>query len=324
MDYILILAGLFLLFIGGEALVRGSVVISKRLGISAILIGVVVVGFGTSTPELLVSVKASLGGQPDIALGNVVGSNIANILLILGLSAIISPVICKDKAIHRDAIAVFFSSILLLVLSYLQIISQIVGAIMITALIGYIVYSYRAERKDKLVTQSAALTGTVHEHEAEEFQSKMGLGLSILVSLLGITMLVFGADFLVEGASNVARGLGISEAVIGLSLVAVGTSLPELVTAISAAFKKNSDVIIGNILGSNLFNILFILGVTSLIKPVPIMGQIASFDIPFCLGIAGITMGIILLLKKFNRLSGVLFLSVYMFYIMWMYMNGGL
>lgn len=323
MDYLLITAGLVLLFIGGEALVRGSVVISKRLGISAILIGVVVVGFGTSTPELLVSVQASLAGQPDIALGNVVGSNIGNVLLILGLAAVITPIVCTDKAIRRDSIAVVGASLMLFALALLGEINQISGMLMVAALVCYLVYAYKAERQEKLALEKAGSTGTAHEHEAEQFESKLGLGVSILMSIAGIVMLVFGADFLVEGASNIARNLGVSEAIIGLSLVAVGTSLPELAAAISAALKKNSDVIIGNILGSSLFNILSILGIASIIKPIPVTGQIAVFDIPFALAIAVVSMGIITVLKKFGRLTGFVFLAIYATYIAWMYLANG-
>lgn len=324
MDYVLIAAGLALLFVGGEALVRGSVTISKRLGISAILIGVVVVGFGTSAPELLVSVQASLAGQSDIALGNVVGSNIANILLILGIAAVITPIICQDRAVRRDAFAVVSASFVLLGLSYMQIIPQVAGGMMLMALVAYLVYSYKAERKDKAEGVSAIIAGTAHEHEAEEFQSKMGLGASILMSVAGIAMLVFGADFLVEGASNVARKFGISEAVIGLSLVAIGTSLPELATAISASLKNNSDVIIGNVLGSNLFNILSILGITAMIKPIPVTGQIAAFDIPFSVVVAVMALVIVFYFKKFDRLAGGIFLASYVAYIGWMYSNGAL
>ncbi|MDD2840443.1 MAG: hypothetical protein PHY80_04990, partial [Rickettsiales bacterium] len=219
-NYIMLLSGLLLLFIGGEMLVRGSVEISKRLGISAILIGVVVVGFGTSTPELLVSVKASLAGQSDIALGNVVGSNIANILLILGVAAVITPVICKDKAIHRDSFGVVIASAVLLGLSYFQIISQFAGLLMFVSLIAYLIYSYKAEKKDKVAIISGHVVETAHEHEANEFDKNRKLSIAILMSISGIAMLVFGADFLVKGASNLARQFGISEAIIGLSLVA--------------------------------------------------------------------------------------------------------
>lgn len=319
----MIVAGLLLLFIGGEALVRGSVAISKRLGISAILIGMVVVGFGTSTPELLVSIKASLAGQPDIALGNVVGSNIANILLILGFAAVITPIICKDKAIQRDALAVFGTTLLLFGLTYLQIISQLTGGLMLMLLIGYLVYSYMAERHYKTVSASGLPPSPVDENETQESDRQMGLGLSIIMCVIGIAMLVFGADFLVKGASTIVRNLGISEAVIGLSLVAVGTSLPELAASISAAIKKNSDVIIGNILGSNLFNILSILGLTAIIKPIPLQGQITDFDIPFALVVAAVSLAIIFFLKSFGRVTGLLFLIIYSAYIAWMYMNTG-
>ncbi len=325
MDFLFVVAGLVLLFIGGEGLVRGSVSISKRLGISAILIGVVVVGFGTSAPELLVSIKASLNNQPDIALGNVVGSNIANVLLILGIAAVLTPVICKDKAILRDAFAVFGASAALLGLSYMTIIPSLVGALMVLSLVGYLFYSYKSERKDK-ARMAAGAGGTVHEHEAQEFDDggQLGIGASILMSIVGIAMLVLGADLLVRGASSLAREIGISEAVIGLSLVAIGTSLPELATAISAALKKNSDVIIGNILGSNLFNILSILGITALIKPVPITGQIAVFDIPLTLGISVVMLAMIFFFKKFGRVSGGVFLLAYGCYMAWLYLSGSL
>ena len=318
MDYLLISVGLGLLFAGGEALVRGSVAISERLGISAILIGVVVVGFGTSTPELLVSIRASLAGQSDIALGNVVGSNIANVLLILGVSALICPVICAAEAIKRDALAVLVVSAALFALTFLGSITALIGALMIATLLAYLVYAYRAEVRDKKALPTTD-PDTVHEHEAQEFSNKLGLGISVLMSGGGIIMLVFGADFLVEGASNSARKAGIPEAVIGLTLVAVGTSLPELAASISAARKKNSDVIIGNILGSNLFNILSILGITAIIKPVPLTGQIASFDVPLNLGIAALTLAMIYLAQKISRPAGVIFLASYAFYIGWLY-----
>lgn len=322
MDMIFIALGLVLLFFGGEGLVRGSVNISRRLGISAILIGMIVVGFGTSAPELLVSVKASLMGQPDIALGNVVGSNIANVLLILGLAAIMTPVVCQDKAIMRDAFTVLIASLILFGLSHIGIIHRISGGLMLVMLIGYLLYAYKAERKDKTALTAAGIDGTAHEHEADEFHDKFGLGASILLSIAGIAMLVLGADMLVRGASNIARAIGISEAVIGLSLVAIGTSLPELATAIAASIKKNSDVVIGNVLGSNLFNILSILGITAMIKPVPVAGQIAAFDIPLTLAIAALTLAIIYMRKSFGRVTGLMFLAAYIAYIAWLYLGG--
>jgi len=316
MDLLMIFTGLVLLFLGGEALVRGSVTISNRLKISKVLIGVVIVGFGTSTPELLVSIKASLMNQPDIALGNVVGSNIANILLILGLSAVITPVICKNKTIYRDAIVVVVSSILLFGLSYQQIILPLVGALMFTSLTLYLSYSYLAEMKEKKSLTSK--DQTLHGHESDSFINNLSMGSSIIITLFGIVMLTFGAEFLVKGASNIAREMGVSEAIIGLSLVAFGTSLPEIATAISASIKKDSDVIIGNVLGSNLFNVLSILGITAMIKPIPITGQIANFDIPLSLAIAIILLIIILVFKNITRLTGLIFLVAYTSYIIYL------
>ncbi len=318
MDYALLVGGLALLFAGGEALVRGSVALSERLGISAILIGMVVVGFGTSTPELLVSLQASLAGQPDIALGNVVGSNIANVLLILGVAAVICPVVCADRAIQRDAVAVTVASGFLFALTFTGSISALAGAGMMAALVAYLVYAYKAEQSDKTALPATS-PDTVHEHEAQEFKGHFGVGLSILMSVIGIGLLVWGADFLVTGASNIARKAGISEAVIGLTLVAVGTSLPELAAAISAAVKKNTDIIIGNVLGSNLFNILSILGITSLISTVPLSGQIAHFDIPLNLGIACVALVIIYAAQRVLRSTGVVFLASYAAYIGWLY-----
>lgn len=320
MDYILILGGLALLFAGGEALVRGSVAISERLGISAILIGSVIVGFGTSTPELLVSVKASLAGRPDIAFGNVVGSNIANLLFILGLSAVICPVICRAKAIKRDALAVAGVSALLLGLSFAGTITALHGAVMVALLAAYIVYSYNAELKEKKALPATALK-MVREGETHEFNNRLGLGSFLLMSIFGIVMLVFGADFLVQGASNLARQAGISEAVIGLTLVAVGTSLPELAASISAAIKKNSDIIIGNVLGSNLYNIIGILGIASILKPIPVNGQIAGFDIPLNLAVSLLTLLIIFFAQRISRLTGILFLASYVAYVGWLYVK---
>ncbi|MCC6598787.1 MAG: calcium/sodium antiporter [Alphaproteobacteria bacterium] len=319
MDFIYVAIGLALLFFGGEALVRGSIGISKRFGLSAILIGAVVVGFGTSTPELLVSVKATLNDQPDIAIGNVVGSNIANVLLILGLAALINPVSCKDPIVLRDSLAVLLASVFLLGLAYIGVISFAAGLFMLLAIIGYIFYSYKAERREQRLHLNAD-GKTLHEHEVEDMEGpRLKLLPALGMSAVGIAMLVYGADLLVMGASNLARIAGVSEAVIGLSLVAVGTSLPELATSISAALKKHSDVIIGNILGSNLFNILSILGITAMIRPVPIASQFSHFDVPLTLAIAiGFSL-IVYFLKGFSRVTGAACIASYAAYLTFLY-----
>lgn len=323
MDYVLIAAGLVLLFIGGEILVRGSVGISKKLGISRILIGIVVVGFGTSAPELLVSVKAALENHPDIALGNVVGSNIANVLLILGVASLIAPIKCTDKAIFRDSLAVVVASCLLYGLTFYGIMEMATGIVMLTLLGAYLFYSYKAEKADKHKHLSAD-GETVHEHEAHEFEDmQLGLFACSLFCVVGIGMLVFGADMLVEGATNVALALGVSEAVIGLSLIALGTSLPELATAVVASRHKQTDVVIGNVLGSNLFNILTILGITSIITPLPLAGRVVETDILIMLAVVVAVPLLIAWLKTFRSRLGIVFTLLYVAYISWLYLSGG-
>ena len=320
MDYILVVVGLALLFIGGEGLVHGSVVISKRLGISAILIGMIVIGFGTSAPELIVSIQAILGGKPDIAVGNVVGSNIANILLVLGVAALIVTVKCKDKVILRDALAVLAASIFLIVIVTLFAeIPRLAGGFMVLSLIGYLVYGYRVEKANKIL-QTNKIAVTVHELEVEEFENiKLGLLPAIFYVIAGLGILILGAYILVEGATNIAKEWGVSEAVIGLSLVAVGTSLPELATVIVASLRKHTDVIIGAIMGSMLFNILSVLGITSLIEPILVSERIIKFDMVIMLSVTIVAVLIIWRLKRFGRVTGTFFMGSYLTYVAWLY-----
>ena len=218
-DLLLVAAGLVLLFVGGEGLVRGSVAIAERLGISKLLIGLVIVGFGTSTPELLVSVNAALDGVPEIALGNVVGSNIANVLLILGVAALIAPIMGWERTAVREALIATLVSVAALVLVQGAIITRLEGGAMLLTLIGYLSASYWMERRDR--------AAKAFQHAAEEFED-IPLSrpwLAPVLALGGIAALVFGADMLVEGAVNIARDFGVPDAVIGLSLVAIGTSL---------------------------------------------------------------------------------------------------
>ena len=320
MDYMLILAGLVALFVGGEGLVRGAVSIAQRLGLSTILIGAVIVGFGTSTPELVVSLKAALAGQSEIALGNVVGSNIANVMLIMALAALLAPIACQAAAIKRDAWIVLCASLLLWALVPVGGVGAGAGAAMLALLLGYVVYNIRRERQEKKKLKD----GTVHEHEVEELGasghlSPVKAGLYCVVSLV---LLMLGADWLVTGATNLARGFGISEAVIGLTLVAVGTSLPELATSIVAAYRRHTDVVVGNILGSNFYNILGILGVTGLVSPIPVAGQIAHQDIPLMVGVAVLTLGLILWRGVIGRPAAVVMLALYGSYMYWLFVGG--
>lgn len=308
MDYILIAVGFVLLFVGGEALVRGSVALAARLGLSKLLIGLTIVGFGTSAPELLVSVQAALFGSAEIAVGNVIGSNIANVLLILGAALVLCPLIIEKGPVRRDGVAMLLVCSLLYGLSLAGTINLWHGVLMIAALSGYIYTAYRIEK-----------AAPIAPHADDVDVTPMRPLVSVAYILVGFAALLFGADWLVEGAVNVARDYGVSEAVIGLSLVAVGTSLPELATAIVAAYRKHPDVVLGNILGSNIFNVLFILGVTSTVKPIQINPQFLSQDLPFMISVAGLlTLGLFIF-KRFGRLIGVGLLGLYAGYIWWLF-----
>ncbi|WP_076395516.1 calcium/sodium antiporter [Rhizobium sp. RU33A] len=274
MDYLFVAGGLVGLYFGAEWLLRGAIAVAQKLAIPTLIVSLVIVGFGTSMPELLVSVRAALTGSSDIALGNVVGSNTANILLIVGACAMIFPITHWDKGVKRDTYVMIGAAVLLLGLVQFEAIGRIAGLLMVAGLIAYIVYAY--------VQGKGAIEEVANEDVKHEI---LGTGFMTLLILGGLATLFVGAELLVRGATNLARDFGVSEAVIGLTVVAVGTSLPELATGIMSALRKHSDIMIGNIVGSNIFNILFILGVTSVIQPIVIAPRFASFDIPVMLGV---------------------------------------
>ena len=301
MDYLYLLVGLVGLFFGGEALVRGSVGIARRMAIPPLLIGLTVVGFGTSTPELLVSVDAAWRGVPDIALGNIVGSNIANILLIIGLSALIWPIKVMGATLRRDTAVMMAAAVVLLPVFAMGQLGRLSGAILVAGLAAYLVWAYRQPG----------------DMEAEEVG--VPAPASALVSTLwvigGLVALMVGARFLVDGAVNIARGYGISEAFIGLTIVAVGTSLPELATSLIAAFRRQSEIAIGNIVGSNIFNVLGILGVTALIAPIPVASRFLTFDLPVMIAVSLVLTALLLTRPVIGRAIGVAMLAGYVVYV---------
>lgn len=273
LDLLLVTIGVLLLSSGGEALIRGSLAAAHRLGISALLSGLLIVGFGTSAPELVVSIEAALSERPDIAIGNVVGSNIGNILLILGLCACIAPLAVKPRVLRRDGVAVVAASGLFLILVGGGALVRSDAAIFIFALAAYLVWAYWTERTGK---QPSA---EMHIAEGEEVASLPKTTLWIVIAIvLGLALLITGSQVLLKGAVGIAEWFGVSEAVIGLTLVAVGTSLPELSISVIAAFRRHADVAIGNILGSNIFNVLGILGFSALLQPLPVHERILQFD----------------------------------------------
>lgn len=308
MDYLFIVAGLGLLFAGGELLVRGSISIAERLGISQLLIGIAVVGFGTSAPELLVSVDAAMGGSPEIALGNVVGSNISNILFILGIAVLIAPMTKWPRSVRRDALVMTFATALLLAAVQLQQIGPSVGAVFIVILGIYLYSAYRLEQADG--------NAIAEEPKSGEFKTKpvSSLWRAALTAAAGLALLVVGANLLVDGAVSLARGYGLSEAVIGLTLVAVGTSLPELATAIVAARRKHTAVVLGTVIGSNIFNILLILGTTALTVPMGVGSRFRTFDVPFLLGLSALLLLLLFKANRIGRTMGAAMLAIYCAY----------
>ncbi|MGQ5702204.1 calcium/sodium antiporter [Sandaracinobacteroides sp. A072] len=315
-DIGLVAAGLVLLFIGGESLVRGSVNIAERLGISKLIIGLVIIGFGTSMPELLVSLNAALNGAPEIALGNVVGSNIANTLLIIGIAAVIVPISGWSPTALREAVVAGLSALILFGLVQGQVITLPEGAALLGALILFLGTTYMKERREK--------AATLFEMETDEFEDipirRAWMGPAL--ALGGIALLVFGADLLVDGAVSIARDFGVPDAVIGLSLVAVGTSLPELATAIVAAIRRHSDVVLGNVIGSNIFNILAILGTTAVIHPIAVSDRFRSIDTPVLLATAIALILILFAFRTIGRGIGAAMLLAYGAYMIFLFTNG--
>ena len=308
MDLLFILAGLVFLFLGGEALVRGASMLAYRLGLSPLIIGLVVVGFGTSTPELLVSVQAALEGAPDIAVGNVVGSNIANLLLIGGIAALLAPFPAKGHFPLHDLLAMLLAAIAVIALAWLGTVDRTAGLVMLAILVGYLAYTYWQSRK-------GSQGETDYAPPAKGARGALSTLLSIVFVVVGIAALMQGASLLVHGATSLARDWGVSEAVIGLTIVAVGTSLPELATTIVAAMRRNSAIAIGNIIGSNIFNIFAILAVTALIQPLVMTPQIAVLDGPLLFAISAAAVLLLWQGRKIGRFVGLLCLASYGAYL---------
>jgi len=270
MMYLFVLGGLLLLFFGGEALVRGSVSVARKLNISELVIGLTLVGFGTSVPELVTSLQAVDRGAVGIAVGNVVGSNIANIFLVLALAAIITPIIVHPSALARDGTIMIAATALLCALLWFDQFGRIAGIALVGLLIAYLAFSLIADQR------RPSAPAELHAAEAESVDVHYGLVTGLLIAVAGLVGVVIGANLLVTGAVSFARSFGISETVIGLTIVAIGTSLPELATAIVAAYRKRADVALGNIIGSNIFNILGIVGITALVSPFSVRGDITA------------------------------------------------
>ncbi|MDX1446403.1 calcium/sodium antiporter [Lishizhenia sp.] len=306
-DLGILVGGLIVLIIGGEFLVKGAVGIAFKAHLSTLVIGLTVVSFGTSAPELLVSIQAAYKGAPDIAIGNVVGSNIANISLVLGITVMVYGLtVARDTKIY-DWPKMFLSSILFYIFAYDGIIVWFEGMIMLILLVLYIAF---------IVTKSRKQTKKeIAESDEEELEAPSTLGKSFLFLAIGLVGLYFGATWLLQGSVSLAQEAGLSERVIGITIIAFGTSVPELITCVVAAYRKETAISIGNLIGSNIFNIMAVIGITAIIHPIKVSQPALDFDFIWMIGFALLLLPMIWLGKKVGFWKGLILFGTYVTYI---------
>jgi cation:H+ antiporter len=309
--------GLALLVVGAEVLVKGASKIAAAIGITPLVIGLTVVAFGTSSPELAVSVVSSLEGKSDIALGNVLGSNIFNVLFILGLSALITPLVVAQQLIRLDVPIMIGASLLTLLFAWDGNIATWEGAILMAIGIAYIVFVIRLSRKEK---NKAVLEEYKEEYGEQTAPAKGKLWLSILFVVAGLLLLVLGSRWLVESAVVIAKSLGVSDLVVGLTIIAAGTSLPEVATSIIASMRGEKDIAVGNVVGSNIFNIFFILSTAAVVSKggVPVAESALKFDLPVMVAVAVACLPIFLTGRRIDRWEGAVFLGYYIAYTIYL------
>ncbi|QDT06209.1 Inner membrane protein YrbG [Rubripirellula lacrimiformis] len=305
-----ILAGLVLLVVGGELLVRGAASLAAAFRISPLVIGLTVVAFGTSAPELGVSLQASFSGNGDVAVGNVLGSNIINVLLILGLAALVAPLVVSSQLIRKDVPLMIGASLVVWWMSLDGAIARWEGITLFVALLIYIGYSIASSRKESLAVQDEL------EEYGTSITGKKAMAVQVSLLIGGLVLLGIGSNLLVDGATTVATKIGVSKLVIGLTVVAIGTSLPEMVTSVVASYRGQRDIAVGNVVGSNLFNLLCVLGLTAAISPTPIPVSPAAigFDIPVMVAVALICFPVFATGNLVRRWEGAMFVLYYVAY----------
>ncbi len=304
---LLILASFVVLFIGAELLVRGGAAMALKLGLTPLVVGLTVVAYGTSMPELVVSIKSAFEGQSEIAVGNVVGSNIFNIAIILGLAAVVFPIHTNLQVLRWDAPLLLAVTVLAPLTFIGGQVGRLEGTIFVLGAVGCTIWTIRAARRDEA-------SGVEIAADAPEVKPTGSLAADILKVVAGLGVLVLGSQLLVDNAIEVATGLGVSEAVIGLTIVAAGTSMPELATSVVAAFRRQSDIALGNVLGSNLFNILFVLGGSALVHPVGTTAM-SLLDIGMMIGVTALLVPMLFTGKRLNRLEGIILVASYGAYL---------
>ncbi len=309
LPYLYLIVGLVLLSGGADFLIRGAVALATRMEISPLVVGLTIVALGTSLPELVVCVRAALAGASGIAVGNVVGSNIANIFLIIGAAALIFPISANRNHFLRDSAIMLGATALFVVFAFSGTFTRIPGAIMLACLGAFLVFSYIQGKKHGSDDLSLI---DMDEAKAEDIIATWKACIWVLGGLVAVAA---GAELLVDGATTIARNLGVSEEVIGLTMVAIGTSLPELATVVAAAVKKHTDVVVGNVMGSNIFNIFGVMGATAIVADIPVASQILVFDIWVMVAAAVLLVPVMLTGSIVSRREGIACLLLYSAYI---------
>lgn len=307
-NIVLILLGLGFLVAGGEFLVKGAVGLATKAKISKLVIGMTVVAFGTSVPELLVSLRSAAEGLPEIAVGNVVGSNILNITLVLGVTAIVFPILVSRNSIRIDWPVMMFFTILLFVFAQDLVIELWEGVVLFVLQVAFVIFIIYRSRVDQIKRREG-----VEELDIPDVKDGpiwMHLGLFII----GIVGLYFGANWLIEGAKSLAEEIGVSKRIIGVTIVAFGTSVPELATSVIAAYKKEADISIGNLIGSNIFNISMVLGLTAIVSPISVNEEFVSWDFLWVLGASALLLPIMLAKRKVGFIGGTILVIVCLVY----------
>jgi len=333
--YVSLAGGLVALIIAGDVLVRGSVGVAQRLGIPNLIIGLTIVAFGTSAPELVISLKAALEGASGIAIGNVVGSNIANVLLVLGMPALIAATPCGEDGAGRNAIFMVAVSVVFIILCFFSPLNLLSGAILLVLLALFLGDSALSTYKHrKSIRDAAGGTPGVEDGEGEETEEDAAdeledvegvpdsVGLAGVYIVLGLIGLPLGAHFTINGATAVAQAWGVSDAVIALTVIALGTSLPELATTVMAAIRQHGAVAIGNVIGSNIFNLLAIIGITTVIVPLDVPAEIMRLDIWVMLACAVLLLGLAMYRINLGKLAGLALTLAYCTYIFVVYSFG--
>lgn len=308
MEYLLLIGGFAILLVSSEFLVRGATSLALRFKISTLVVGVTVVSFGTSAPELVISLEAALNGHPDICIGNIVGSNIANLALVLGITATIFHVNVSKNSIKIDWPVMMIASLAFWYFMSDLVIVRWEGMIFTVAIVAFVVWLIRKSRREEIERAS-------DQKVFIEQQSRAPVIKIIIFLIAGCVGLALGAKLLVDGAVTIAENMGISERIISLTVIAFGTSVPELTTSLVATFKKQSDISIGNLIGSNIFNILGIIGVTALVTDIPVNESTLSFDIFWMLGISILVLPFMISKFQVRRIEGIILLALYFAYL---------